>query len=225
MGKGLGVSGLTRRAPLIPASAAVDTQMPSILDRQVKARPDGQLLVAHSVSDYGIEALADAAGVPMGIERLEPLDVPQSVREVTITGLSLRAALDVLIGFDPRYAWQEMNGVTVIRPVAAWGNPLHPLFRPVESIQLTNVKPKRAIDAVASLLGVAEPNTSFPDSKDISLDLPPGTILDLLNGIARAHGRLVWSFSRLSEEDRRLTGFRHSLTFLTRGGGHGMAVP
>jgi hypothetical protein len=225
MGRGLGVSGLTRSAAPRPAPAAVDSQTQSILDRRVKARQDGTLLVARSVSDYAIESLAAAAGVPMGIERIAPLDVLPSGREVTITGLSLRAALDVLIGFDPRYAWQEMNGVIVVRPVSAWGNPSHPLFRAVGSLQLTNVKAKRAIDTVASLLGVLESNTSFPDSKAISLDLPPGTILDVLNGIARAHGALVWSFSQLSDEDRRLTGFRHLLTFSTRGGGHGMTVP
>ncbi|MET0164748.1 MAG: hypothetical protein ABW318_07070 [Vicinamibacterales bacterium] len=85
----------------------------------------------------------------------------------------------------------------------------------------------RAIGAAMSLLGAPENSrNSFPDSRTFSLNLPRGTVLEMLNGIARAHGEVSWEWQENTPEDKEFFGGRRFLIlFSLRRGGHGFAIP
>jgi hypothetical protein len=94
---------------------------------------------------------------PIVSVRPTPLDV---------RGVTLRQALDAVVTKDRRYAWRMLDGVVVIRPVAAWRDRDHPLLR----------------SATAADLDAAGLSTDFD-----------GTVFDAVNTAVRAHSGLQWS--------------------------------
>ena len=51
--------------------------------------------------------------------------------------LTLGDALDAAVARDPRYAWQILDGVVVVRPVSAWSDPSHPLVPLIDQLNAT----------------------------------------------------------------------------------------
>lgn len=201
-------------------------QHESLLDMVVGTKRDGTPLLLRSV--FQVKELAAAVRVPMGIETLSaPAAFVQS-DAVRVTGLTLRDALQVLMTVDPGYAWREMDGVIVLRPVDAWNDGSSPLFRIVSDLHAENVTVDRAIGVLMARLGDEDHvKNYFPDTRRISLDLPHGTVLDGLNHLVRAHGELCWEWRQNSAEDRRFySGRRFMLTFwFFNGSGQGFAIP
>lgn len=78
--------------------------------------------------------------------------------------------------------------------------------------------------ALHRAVGVSKPSEDFPDSRLVWLDLPPGTVLELLCALARPHGDLAWVFEDLDPETRKSTGLGHRLWLLMPGGGSGTPV-
>jgi hypothetical protein len=198
----------------------------SLLDMVVGTKPDGTPLLIRSV--FQLKELAAAVRVPMGIETLSASTVFVQSDGVRVTGLTLRDALQVLTTIDPGYAWREMDGVIVLRPVDAWSDGSSPLFRLVSDLRAENVTVERAIGVLMARLGDDEHvKNFFPDTRRISLDLPQGSVLDGLNHLARAHGELCWEWRQNSAEERRFySGRRFMLTFsFFNGSGHGYAIP
>jgi hypothetical protein len=117
--------------------------------------------------------------------------------------------------------------VIVFRTVEAWGDPQDPLSRAIPSVRLDDVRASDAIGLVASTLGAPEHATNnFSDSRHFSVDLPPGTVLDLLNAVVRSHGELTWDLSERRASGSAPNGYRHTIWFLLfSGGGSGFDVP
>jgi len=69
--------------------------------------------------------------------------------------------------------------------------------------------------------------STVDDDRRVSVDLPHGTQLDLLNAIARSHGTLCWELETHDAGRRRFFGGRgHGLTFYIFGAsGQGFAFP
>jgi hypothetical protein len=210
-------------------TGSLPTEGAARFDRIVGPRPDGEPLVAHGVGS--VRELATAARTPMGLEMLPPTEQQKLRRPgfdgITLTGMTLQNALATLIELDPRYEWRDLDGVIVFRPVQAWLDTSHPLFRLVAPVRLDDVTASKAIGVVTAALGAPEhARNSFPDSRRFSLDLPQGSVLDLLNGIARSHGQMYWGWEVQTGEDRKLSGRRFTVHFsVLGGGGHGFAVP
>jgi hypothetical protein len=201
-------------------------QVGSLLDMVIGTKRDGTPLLIRSV--FQLKELAAAVRVPMGIEALSGSAVFVPSDGVRVTGLTLRDALQVLTTIDPRYAWREMDGVIVLRPMDAWNDGASPLFRIVSDLRAENVTVERAIGVLMARLGDDEHvKNFFPDTRRMSLDLPQGSVLDGLNHLARAHGELCWEWRQNSAEDRRFySGRRFMLTFwLFNGNGYGFAIP
>jgi hypothetical protein len=61
----------------------------------------------------------------------------------------------------------------------------------------------------------------------MSIDIPAGSVLDLLNAAAKSHGQLTWQFDEMSADDRRQAGGRRHLirVWIFGGGGFGLMVP
>jgi hypothetical protein len=147
---------------------------------------------------------------------------------ITVTGLPLGYVLSTLSARDARYEWREMDGVIVVRPVDAWADGDHPLFRLVNKVRLDDVPMSEALGLVTSLLGSPEHRrASFPDARRVSVDLPQGTMLELLNAVARSHGEMCWQWEELSASHPQfMNGRRYSVMFTPFGGGGlGFAVP
>ena len=51
-----------------------------------------------------------------------------------VRALTLGEALDAAVARDPRYAWAFLDGVVVVRPVAAWSDPSHPLVPLIDQL-------------------------------------------------------------------------------------------
>jgi hypothetical protein len=96
---------------------------------------DVQLVVTMAVRlgvPLGFEAvgaLAERVSMPFrpGPDGAKPKPlVSVRPRPLDVRGVPLRHALDAVVAKDRRYAWQLIDGVVVVRPVAAWGDPSHP---------------------------------------------------------------------------------------------------
>src|SRR6185503_10100532 len=111
---------------------------------------------ATGVDVQAVVQIAIRLGVPLGFEELGALadQVKGPFRPLTrrtpvvrrrptpldVRGVPLRAALDAVVSKDRRYAWTVLDGVVVIRPVAAWRDASHPLLQPVNALQLEGAR-------------------------------------------------------------------------------------
>ena len=144
--------------------------------------------------------VSESTGVSFGVELWPPNDSNPGWggRSKTLTGMRLRAALDTIVNLDPRFEWREMNGVIVIRPIVAWVDSTHQLAQPFDGF-FGNTNTEEAITILAARMG-PERTLPYPyrDSKPLLLEVPPGTVMDFVNGIARAaHGGMMWRFNRV----------------------------
>lgn len=200
----------------------------SILDRIVGTGHLGEPIRAHTVNQQLARDVADAVGVPIGFESLRAAEPRAWLSDgVSLSGMTLQQALAVLVALDPRYEWRDANGVIVLRPVNAWLASDNPLFQLVPAVQLQHVPASKAIAKVSALLS-APHQTEFPDTRAFSVDVPRGTLFDLLNAISRAHGELSWAWEEIPADEKNLIsqGLRHRITFsVRRGVAHGHAVP
>jgi hypothetical protein len=201
----------------------------ALLDRIVGTRRDGQRLILRDLS--GIPLLADAVGVPMGVEML-PRRLRRPLKSgfsgFTATGLPLWHVLQTLLALNAGYEWREMDGVIVIRPVDAWADAEDPLFRLVKDVRLDDVPTSEAIGVVISLLDATGHRSAyFPDARRLTVNFPQGAVFELLNAIAKSHGEVCWQWEDLSERDQQfMGGRRYSVMFTLFGGsGLGFAVP
>ena len=155
--------------------------------------------------------IARSARVPIGFEEVAgtpmPFEgnlstIPPSARTVLI-GLTVSDALDALVAADPRYSWREQDGVLLIRPAEAWDDPAHFLHTQLSAFHLRDntvsdvAKAIYAQFAVRVIFGEGgvlgdPPGPDFGLEKRIAFDVPSSTMLEALNTVVRAHGRLGW---------------------------------
>jgi len=177
-------------AGLWPAGAAAQ----AALDRAVGLDFFGKPLVLTKLTAADIGSLAAAARVPMGFEAAPPGG--RGGWKIEASGRPLRAVLDAIVSADSRYEWRDDDGVIVLRPSAAWSDRDNALYRSVGSIRFDEVGAADALRIVAGLFGEdlsASQRDDLNDTKRFSLNVPPGTLLDALDGIVRAHGLLAWA--------------------------------
>lgn len=100
---------------------------------------------------------------------------------------------DRLVSLDPRYRWEDMDGVPVFRPVAAWDDKNDLLNRRVDAVNWSNITAGEAIDSTASLLSPhpIRPSTG-PTDKTFSVAFSGGRMIDLLNTVVKSSGHLTW---------------------------------
>jgi hypothetical protein len=79
--------------------------------------------------------------------------------------MTARQALDQLVALNSTYRWQEIDGVVVIRPKAAWDDPTNMLNRPTASFDVAN---PHLHEALHLLLQAATPSLFYPHT-DVQL--------------------------------------------------------
>lgn len=188
-----------------------------------------QPLVVNSLTAREIATLAAAAGVPMGFEAAV-VDEPHVIN-VQATGKPLGAVLDEIVAADRRYEWRDENGVIVLRPAAAWTDRNNPLHRNLDAIRFADVGDVDALSLMVAMFGQeldASQRTASGDARRFDLDLPPGTVLEALNGIVRAHGKLSWAIEPVRAKGPLAPGTTLSpfMVWLgtDSGGAHGIGI-
>jgi len=173
----------------------------SALDRQIKADAAGAAVVwlPDRISD-GMFAwrVAESASVPLIFEGLPPeyRDPSTVIERVDLDGLTVRGALDILVAHDPRYRWEEREGVIVIRPGRLTNDPDDRLNHRVSGVQRTRLGLQDVLASVTAATSGGGASPDLPpaiDSRQFAMDVPSGTVLDILVAAARAHGRVMWS--------------------------------
>ncbi len=142
--------------------------------------------------------------VPGGVEylpgRCGELKATATGERTNLRGLTVPEALNRLVQRDPRYRWEERDGVFVVRPLDAWNDRSHFLHRTI-ALAFTDQNVGGALFAVLTAIGptrfVGEPRTyNTPDmNRQFSVALGTTSALDGLNAVVRTHGRLNWSVS------------------------------
>ena len=221
------VIGLVPPPPVDVAVPGVDST--SILDRIVGSDREGRPVSISALNIITVKTLAEASRTPMGMETAGVTTVnPPMIRETILTGMRLADALAILAAIDSRYEWREMDGVIVFRPVQAWRDGLNPLFLPVPDVRLRRVTLSTVMGVIASALKAPEhASNTIVDTRRMSIDIPAGSVLDLLNAAAKSHGQLTWQFDEMPAADRRLAGGRRHLirVWISGSGAFGLMVP
>jgi hypothetical protein len=192
----LGALSLDAGAQSPPANAPEDR----LLQLDSIGSPGLDLVIPSQVAGDGVAMRIFWMGrVPMGFEGVydAPAQPPRRAR-FDMTGGTVRDALDTLVRTDPRYLWQSMNGVTVVRPVLASADPHNLLNQPVQDIDWQDVTAEQAFVNVRKLIhgSFNVPSTfagSDHDGRLLSIRVRSGSVLDVLNEIVRAHGELMWA--------------------------------
>jgi len=180
-------------------SSAADAQE-SVLNRRIKADAPGAAVVwlPDGISS-GMFAwrLADSAGVPLVFEA-SPLayrDPAIVAQRFDLDGLTVREALDALVVQDSHYRWEERDGVLIIRPVAMLADPGDALNQRIAGMRGDRVRLQDVRASVTAAIaggGAPQPLPAGIASQEFPLDVPSGTVLDVLAAAARAHGRVMW---------------------------------
>jgi hypothetical protein len=200
-----------------------------LLDRIVGPKANHLPLMLHGVTD--VPDLATAAQVPMGVELVLPTErrVLTTGAGTNVTGMALRDALAALVALDPRYEWREIDGVVIVRPVAEWADGSHPLWREVGAAHLRDATLQDAVSFVQTFQEPGKRYEPLPRNADVtkrrlSVDLPAGTLLGLVNAIARSHGSACWIYEELDDQQTAFfAGRRHQLSLQAPDGGGGFA--
>lgn len=155
--------------------------------------------------------IARSARVPIGFEEVagRPTrfdgnlsSIPSAARTLLI-GLTVGEALDVIVSADPRYRWREQDGVILIRPVEAWTDPAHFLNQGLDGFRLRDSTASDVAKVIYSRFSVKviygeggvlgdPPGPDVGLERRLALDVPPGTTIEALNSVVRAHGELGW---------------------------------
>ncbi len=187
----------------IALAIVVDAQTPTPVASRVLTRelnlyePRGRCGAGQIAS-----ALAIATGSSFGVEFLPgECDNDRSGGRLLVEGRTIAAVLDDVVARDPRYRWEERNGVIVVRPAAAWDDKTHFLEARTASFvydNLTSVYAWRLVQhAIRSDRESRPPANEFAEVDparepfDVRLKDSP-SILDVLSEIARVHGHLLW---------------------------------
>ena len=147
-------------------------------------------------------ALAIATGTPFGVEFLPgECENDRSGERLLVEGRTIAAVLDDLVARDPRYRWEERDGVILMRPAAAWNDRTHFLEERMDSFvhdDLTSAYAWRLVQHVIRGETNWKPPSLVASDVDavrglfeVHLDQRP-SVLDVLSEIARVHGHLLW---------------------------------
>jgi hypothetical protein len=166
-----------------------------------------------------VTELAQRTRVPLGIED-GPTDcwktsAPRPAIPGDVQHIDVKQSLAQLVADAPAYEWRDMDGVLVIRPVAAWNDRDHFLTRPVHGFSATErdlspalaalsepLTPRRflaSIDIDSIRAGVLPPQRLMGPPPRPDATRPPyvvsfdgGNLLDALNALVRGRESVGW---------------------------------
>jgi hypothetical protein len=126
--------------------------------------------------------------------------------EEILTGMTARQAFDHVTDILKMFTWQDMHGIVVVRPKAAWEDRTNPLNVPAAPLTVANQKVSDILDTI--LRGARPPmfvpHHRVPGSErstdgPVSVTFPGGTVLDALNTVVRARHNSEWQLGYVSQ--------------------------
>jgi hypothetical protein len=198
--------------PLAAASVAASAPGLQVIDRAAPVVLHGPRLSRTIASDIPVELPLTVRTLGSAVDRLGwreriPLGIEDSATPLkggaenewprTLTGLTVKDALDGLTRLSSTYEWRQLDTVVVIRPKNEWQNAENVLNRRVGAVEWKNVTFEDALDKTMSLVARQQYRTPQPAPEDrrFAVTLHDATLLDLLNAIVTQHGELTWHVS------------------------------
>jgi hypothetical protein len=151
---------------------------------------------------YGvvIDQIARQARVSIGFETmagcwLSPRSRENRNRGERLTGMTARQALNHFVADVPTYRWQELDGVAVVRPKAAWDDRDDVLNAAVPPLSIADAHVSDVLDAI---LKATSPVLFWPHSGvrsgrpidyPISVAFEGGRLIDALDAVVNATGK------------------------------------
>jgi hypothetical protein len=168
-----------------------------------------------------IPQIGSALDIPVGIENSRDCwllwrgkSAAGPEQTLDLTGMSIRQAFERLMTSMPGFSWRELNGVIVVRPNTAWTDPRNVLNLPTAAFETRDQPLDNAIHAVLNSvtpkLFVPQervPRPEGPIDQRISVSFRGGTMLEAINEIARARGKVYWQFGYDSVPNQALIEF------------------
>jgi hypothetical protein len=152
-----------------------------------------------------IDQIARAAGVSAGFENtLSCVPSPRSKlsrarnRNEALSGMSARQALDHVMAAVPAFRWQEVNGVAVVRPTAAWQDATNLLNLRAAPFDVMTEDMGQAVEimlkSVAPSMLLPQTPAGPPQLTDhsIAVAFAGGTMLDAVTALVQARGDTEW---------------------------------
>jgi hypothetical protein len=187
------------------AAAPAAAEQPSVLERRVGLGPAGEVVRREGRSTEGLvrSVLWLISGIPVGLEEAAAAPDPGSEpgqQPLVLTGLTIRQVLELIARGDSRYRWREMDGVVVLRPIAAWNQKDHFLHAAVGPFVHDNQPAGSVVGALQQLVFPgfrSHAGTEQAWDHVISVSLGSASLLGALNAIARQSGAM-WSIGERS---------------------------
>ena len=161
-----------------------------------------------------VPRVLDAGGVPYGFEGaalqvgVPPVDFATPVREtLTLTGLTLGAALDAIASANAHVRWKEEHGAILVRTMPGGQGLLDQKIarfvvvdaspRTILETLMTAIDPARAPGV--GIVGMGRPAAGRANAattrrgKNVTIALDHPTVLEVLEAASRENGALSWS--------------------------------
>ena len=204
---------------LLVIAAASEASAQAILERVVGPGLNGFPLKFGGFVQSVIGDMSRSTEVPMGLEMAMQPHIITVTTPPVLTGLTLRAALNVLIEAVPEYEWHTADGVVVVRPRGAASIEAHPLHQTVGALQTNEIVAQQSLSVACAWLGT--PGVMrLSDRQRFSMSFVGGPLIDLLNETVRQHGSLVWVFHHATGRSAGV-----GLSFMSGGNGRGCGAP
>jgi len=197
----------------------------SVLERRLApdllGNPNVDIVVSQEqFTDTPAWRIAAMGRAPIGFEGVQDGQAREGTQRtrVDLTDSTVADALNAIVRVDNRYHWRMVGVVPVIRPISAWDDPSNALNRQVEGIAWTDITAEEALVRNDVILEGGSGWRPIPpgaphDARLISVNVPAGSVVDVLNEVAHRHGEIMWSAvyenSRIRAGSRTLAiGFR-----------------
>lgn len=181
---------------------------PQSRDGEMLNRRIPEFQVTEAPTSLVLQRLANTSGVPIGVEVVPENDGQKRTITVITNGATVQNILDLIIGKDPRYLWQQTDSAINVFPKGA-KDPLMETI--VERFEVSDVNKEQAIRELENSPEVKKllaqnflsertlrslPGDSEYNLPRFSLNLTHASVRDILNKIALASNSKNWIFFR-----------------------------
>ncbi len=197
-------------ASLAPAAAVAQPQSTDRLLNTVVPHAEVRAPFTAENIASALASLAESTGVLLGFETVmedDPYIGPDQFAW-SLRGGTLQQVLDHIVTLDSRYEWRERNGVIHVRPKEAFDDARHFLNRRIPHFELKDALPLHATFELHRLFrGECQIGHPIYDKrreqflsqqptamrKPVSVALDDASVLDIMDAVIKAHGRLYWN--------------------------------
>lgn len=130
----------------------------------------------------------------IGFQSVEAIDTIGRVFHDAPAGIptTLDEALDAAIAVNPRYEWQRVGEVVVVRPTGAWSDASDPFNRPVHHFRAERTNESNVLHGIATLIQTGNYQEIPMSGTPVDFAVESGTLVDVLNKLAESADITFW---------------------------------